>query len=167
MRPKPNQGFSLLELTLVVGLVAILWLVLQGRVQNLRERAYLAVFKNVAGSFRAGIQIAHGIWFAKGARSSVKTVIYTDGKIVGVTPEGWPINGIFGAIEGSAEGCAEVWNAVLSRHSSMASTNDREMFQASYEKPICIFALNSRPGYHITYNVNTGGVAVITKIEFK
>ena len=133
----------------------------------MREKARVAVFKNIAATFKTAIRLAHSLWKTHGKPRSTRTVVLEGGVIVGVTPNGWPVNGVFGTAEGSAEGCTEVWNSVLSKNSSMASVTDREMFQASFEAPICTYNLNTRPGYRITYNLETGGVAVVTKIKFK
>ena len=158
MKQRAEQGFSLLELVLVVALVAILWTVIQDRLLISRERAYAALFKAAVGSFRSAIAEVHGAWFVEGKFQAARVVIMSDGKIIGVTSEGWPVNGIFGTDKGSSEGCAQVWNSVLDRGSMLAATTGDAIFRARFYAPFCLYILNKYPSYTMRYNIHTGRV---------
>lgn len=159
-----RKGVGLFNLLLVVALIAIVAAVLFDKAQFVREEARLAMFKNYASLFQAAVRMVHGKWYMKGQPQGTKTVLMENGKVVGVTPAGWPVNGVFGKSEGSAQGCVEVWNSVLANSSAMAALTNRDMFTASYKQHVCTYTLNAEPGFRITYNISTGSVATVTDL---
>ncbi|GEM_PF-5092083 len=175
MESRPEQGsslptqkkFSVFGLVAVVILAAIFSAVLLDRVQFVRKYTDLAVFKDFSSTFQTTIRMVHGLWYMNGRPKGTKTVLLENGKIIGVTPTGWPVNGIFGSSEGSAQGCVEVWNSVVAKSSAMASLSHRDMFTAGYKQGVCTYTLNTQPGFRITYNINTGSVATIADVPLR
>lgn len=71
MNRKSNQGFTLIELVVVITILGILAAFAVPRFASLEGQARLAATQALAGSIRSGASLAHALWLAQGDPSSV------------------------------------------------------------------------------------------------
>jgi len=84
-----SKGFTLIELVVVVVLLAILSAVALPKYMNFTEDARTALVQSTAGSFAAGLNLAHAKWEVNGNAEYVN--LEGDGDIaIGFTDKGWP-----------------------------------------------------------------------------
>jgi len=131
-RRTSQQGFTFLELVVVIVLIGVLSAVALPRFLNVTDDAQRAAVEGVAGGFSTAIAMAHAQWVTKGhtvpaaTASGTKTSIDYDGKIVYMNENGWPAdtdaNADAAIASATAQECEEVWNSVL--QSPPAATTD-------------------------------------------
>ena len=122
-RAARQQGFTFIELVIVIILLGLLAAAALPRFLDVTEEAEIASLEGVAGGFSTAVTIAHAQWFAEGNRRggsaapADKGFVNLDGSIIYLNENGWPANSE-PAKDASydsqtAEECQEVWNAVL------------------------------------------------------
>jgi MSHA pilin protein MshB len=129
-----SQGFTLIELVIVVILLGLLAAAALPRLLNATDEAEIASLEGVAGGFSVGVSIAHAQWAADGNRAGAvttpegKVAINLDGKVFYMNEYGWPANVISGqdaAADGqTADECKQVFDNIL--QSSPSSTTNAD-----------------------------------------
>jgi MSHA pilin protein MshB len=131
-----QQGFTFIELVIVIILLGLLAAAALPRLLGVTDDAQLAALEGVAGGFSTAVSIAHVQWAAEGnnrggpVTSADKRLIDLDGQIIYMNENGWPANTDSGADASedsqTAAECQQVWIAVLqSAPSSTINPNDR------------------------------------------
>lgn len=126
------QGFTLIELVIVIILLGLLAAAALPRLLNATDNAEIASLEGVAGGFSIGVSIAHAQWAADGnspgasTAAGTKTLINLDGKIFYMNEYGWPAN-VNGSDDAAADTqtaneCKQVFDNIL--QSSPTSTTD-------------------------------------------
>jgi prepilin-type N-terminal cleavage/methylation domain-containing protein len=87
MNRKSNDGFTLIELIIVIAVLGILAAVALPKFADLTTEAQNSAFDGVYGGFGAAIQITHAKWLAAGQTSPVSL---DNGASVIVNSSGWP-----------------------------------------------------------------------------
>jgi len=136
-----QQGFTLIELVVVILLIALLAAQALPRFLDATEQAQISALEGVAGGFVTGINIARAQWFVEGFQNgndtspANKVSINLDGKIIYMNERGWPANTdpSSDASEDSqaATECVEVWVSVL-QTAPAATTNPNDRVNARY-----------------------------------
>ena len=126
------QGFTLIELVIVIILLGLLAAAALPRLLNATDEAEIAALEGVAGGFSTGVAIAHGQWAADGntpgapTSAAQKVAINLDGKIFYMNEYGWPANintnDEAAANSQTADECKQVFDNIL--QSSPSSTTD-------------------------------------------
>ena len=97
---KLNQGFTLIELVIVIVILGILAATALPRFINVTNDAYKSAVAGTGGGLGAGVQLAHAMWYANGQSG---TSVQMDGVSVSVNSSGWPDDG-GGRLSGGMEG---------------------------------------------------------------
>ncbi len=147
MKTKRQQGFTLVELVIVIVILGILAAMAIPRFIGVTKEARLASLNGFAGGVIAGMALPQARWYASGANSA--TVTMADGSTVAVSSAtGIPTGTSVGI--GAALRC-----------------NDRNCngFTADYTTPTAVtFQMDNATAGQcvVTYNDSSGSVAVVS-----
>ncbi|TRX52805.1 prepilin-type N-terminal cleavage/methylation domain-containing protein [Thalassomonas sp. M1454] len=130
---KATQGFTLIELVIVVVLLGLLAVTAIPKFIDLTEQAQDANIEGMAGGFATAVSLARAQWEAEGRQNDgTNNVVDYDGSVLILTAEdkangvrpGYPI-----ALEGgdtslSATDCVDIWNNILQQPPLLTSSID-------------------------------------------
>ena len=105
MTPRTNNGFTLIELIVVIAVLSILAAVALPKFADFTAKAETAAFDGVQGGLIAGLGMVHSKWLVEGKTSPVAM----DGANVVVTGAGWPTLG-----DASQNDADKLWAMVMS-----------------------------------------------------
>lgn len=133
-----QQGFSLIELVIVVIILGILAVTALPRFLDVTTEAQAANIEGMAGGFATGVSLARAQWEAEGRpKDGTNNVVWYDGSQVYLTVEdrtatppvspGYPTStaAFAGAAMNNAR-CGEVWNAILQNPASVTSNTGND-----------------------------------------
>jgi MSHA pilin protein MshB len=158
---RPLTGFSLVELVAVIAIVGILAVVALPRFVDVTSDARNANLAGTSGAFKAGVDLAHARWIAKGATASVDSVTVEGGGSVGVNDAGWPENGLATGGDGvvTAAECVDLWSRLLTAAPGISATAGAADWQASVQgTTTCRFADPSESNRYFEYQSTTGTI---------
>ena len=121
-----TEGFTLIELVVVIAIVSILAIFALSRYADLREEAELSSAEYIAASFKTGAETVKLVFRTAGHNFRVQNLAgYGDGTI-DTNSIGYPIgidkgNGTENIGRGN-QGCVGVWNGVLDAPPTVATT---------------------------------------------
>ncbi len=178
MRKYSQQGFTLIELVIVIVLLGILASVALPRFLNITNDAHNASVSGTAGAIASAINIAHAKWLASGQPVSVPPIAgidftnsgYAD---VGFNVQGWPdaasdkeditAENVLGTGGDDNATCALIMKNLLSSSSVSfgGGENCKEQFCAVYRAPECVYVYqqNKDALRSITYSTASGLVS--------
>lgn len=161
---RSNQGFTIIELVVVIVIIGILAATALPRFVDLTDDAHSANVQAMGNSMRSGINLVHAGWIANGASAAVNSVTVEGGGVVGVTDTGWPQNGVAAGGDGTptAAECVELWQAMLTPAPSVAATAGSDWLAATAATDNCLYTYNAATGRTISYDVGDGTVTVTT-----
>ncbi|MBP6103853.1 MAG: type II secretion system protein [Gammaproteobacteria bacterium] len=157
------QGFTMIELVMVIVIIGILAAAALPRFANLSGQAQIAANQGIAGALRSSVGIAHAAWIAAGASSSASTVTL-DNTGISINSNGWADGGA-GSTSINAVQCVNALTTLLVSAPQTVTTGctDTPCYIATASGNSCTYQLysgtSSIAGRTITYNVSTGAVA--------
>ncbi len=160
-----QQGFTLIELVVVIVILGILAVVALPKYINLQDDAYSATVHATGGAFKGGVTLAHTKWFAGGNTSSVDNLeLNGAGVTMDMNSSGWPAQS-YPPYEAdpklnNTNDCISVWRTLLDTNSPTVSTDTTMDYQVTYSANTCTYTLVVRPAMSIFYDSNTGEVII-------
>ncbi|MGD8743239.1 MAG: prepilin-type N-terminal cleavage/methylation domain-containing protein [Granulosicoccaceae bacterium] len=174
---KTQQGFTLIELVIVIVILGILAATALPRFANVTEQAHTAAVQGAGGGLGTAVQLVRAQWVANGEAAGEDTVADFGAGNVSVSDggaaaaNGWP-TGITGedAITNDAAGdilCKAVWDNVM-QNPPVADTAAADIADADYEADAsaantCTYTYQNGTGVRtIVYSAATGAVTITT-----
>ncbi|WP_421869346.1 type II secretion system protein [Motiliproteus sp.] len=133
-----KNGFTLIELIVVIALLSILSAVALPRFIEARESAQNGTLSATLGAFKTSTLLGHNLWLAKDQPASAAI----DGTTLQFSTEGWPM-----PPTPDNQGCADLWNSLLLSSPPMEATPAADIASASWlgigGGTACIFINNA------------------------
>jgi MSHA pilin protein MshB len=151
---RKQEGFTLIELVIVIVILGILAATALPRFINVTNDAYKAAVAGTAGGFGSGIALAHALWMAQDQPAAVTL---DGGASVPMTAStGWPTVAV-------PKDCVAVWTGVMQNPPVAAATTGTGVdYLVTYAAPSCIFTYRkSSTTMTITYDGTNGNVSYV------
>ncbi|GAB5380466.1 MAG: prepilin-type N-terminal cleavage/methylation domain-containing protein [Aliiglaciecola sp.] len=161
-----QNGFTLIELIIVIVILGILAVVAAPRFIDLSDDARTSVFVATGSAFQEGVNQVHLAWLIRGNGAAVLNFLPISDPEVGgalsVNAAGYPADTRGTSLTLNSENdCLDVWRAVLDNSSSDVGSEATAQFDATYNDPgACTYTLKADTTKTITYDSNTGAVTI-------
>lgn len=167
MDTKRLQGFTLIELIIVISIVAILAAVALPRLMDTQENAHDATVAGVGGAFASAVIMVRAQWIANNVGQAVDGVAGYGVDNVATSDEGWPTDGGQGTgsnhspVMASADRCVRIWRALLVANAprvSSSSAADTDYVVDTVSGSCRYTYRRNTKNSNIIYNAQTGEV---------
>ena len=165
------QGFTLIEMVVVIALISILAAVALPRMLETYDNAHEAAVYGAGGALASAVVLVRSQWVANGSSLAVTSVHGFGNNDVATSSTGWPTDVGQGAsssnndVMDSPERCARIWQGVLVANAPSVTTNIAVSsdYLVDTVNGNCRFTYRrTDKGSNIVYNARTG--EVITNI---
>lgn len=165
-----NQGFTLIEMVVVIALISILAAVALPRMLETYDNAHEAAVYGAGGALASAVVLVRSQWVANGSSLAVTGVEGFGNDDVATSSDGWPTDAGQGggsssnAVMDSPDRCMRIWRGVLvanapSVSSSIAIGSD---YLVDTVNGNCRFNYRrTDQGSNILYNARTGEVVTV------
>ncbi len=161
-----NNGFTLIELVVVIVILGILSTTALPKFINISEDAEKAVFLATGTAFKAGIDQVHIAWLVRGNGQAVQDFIPISDPLAGgdlsVNSSGYPADTRGTSLTlNSLNDCLDVWRAVLDASNADVQSNDTSDIQAEYNgSNKCTYTYNRNTSLTVVYDSTNGEVII-------
>lgn len=159
-----QQGFTLIELVVVIAILAILAAFALPRFAQLSEQAHRSSIRATAGALAAGVALAKTQWVSNGFTTAQTNVVGFGNDDVDVSVNGWPTSVLSNntASGMNATKCEEVWYGVLQSNAPTVSTSAQTEYTTSTISGDCVFTYQpDNQGSTIAYDADTGEITTV------
>lgn len=168
-RTPSQQGFTLIELVLVIVLLSILAVGAWPRFANLSIDAYRASVAATGASLQEALVLARATYVAKGRGGAVVNLPGFGDDTVDMNAFGWPVDTANNTTSTMSNAkCQRVWNGVFQNPPTTTTSTStafdyRVQFSNGGGNPRCIYTFrrDTTATRSLTYSVNTGRVVVV------
>lgn len=166
-----NQGFTLIEMVVVIALISILAAVALPRMLETYDNAHEAAVYGAGGALASAVVLVRSQWVANGSSLAVTGVDGFGNDDVATSSDGWPTDAGQGAgsssnpVMDSPDRCMRIWRGVLVANapSVTASVAVASDYLVDTVNGNCRYSYRrTDQGSNIVYNARTG--EVITNI---
>lgn len=169
---KKTQGFTLIELVVVIVILGILAATALPKFINLTDDALQAKVSANAGALRSGVNLAHMKWRAKGSpgafseRDNIQLYGNDSSGQIDINPQGYPAQSYPGSdvviSTNNDDDCLSLWQALIENGNNNAAVDDSAEFIVNYEgSGTCSYKLTEKDLFGFTYDSETGQVALL------
>lgn len=177
-----KAGFSLLEFTIALIIIAALVSLLMPKLNNLQDDAHKASVQLTANSLQSAVNLTHNLWQSQGSKNQTAVLKgFGRGNIL-MGNKGWPVDAIDLEQQHSdpnatrlvlnSSTCKRLWNGLLidAAPKVKVSTVEQEnkevkqpfIYQAEFDQGLCIYRyLLVNNGARIEYDLATGRVITL------
>ena len=170
-RKATAQGFTLIEMVVVIALISILAAVALPRMLETYDNAHEAAVYGAGGALASAVVLVRSQWVANGSSLAVTGVSGFGNDNVATSSDGWPTDAGQGAgsssnpVMDSPQRCVRIWQGVLVANAPSVTTNlaVASDYLADTVNGNCRFTYRRTEQHsNIVYNARTG--EVITNI---
>ena len=167
-----SQGFTLIELVVVIALLGILAAAALPRMMKSYDGAHESSVTATGGALASAVMLVRSQWVTNGAKGSVDAVTGYGEDTIATSQEGWPTDANrAGAsdhgsnVSGDAQRCARLWQNLLVVNAPKVTVDAAQSSDYLAEAPgasICRFTyIQNDQNSRIEYNLSNGAVVTI------
>ena len=159
---KQSEGFTLIELVVVIAILAILASFALPRFTQISDGAHRASVESTGGALISAVSLVRSQWLANGTRTAITDLPgYGVDEVIDVSLDGWAtgVNGNTDPTAMTAAECNSLWEELITSYSLTASTVVGSDYLTTINSGDCRYTYQATAdGHNIEYDPETGDI---------